>query len=63
MSGTQYLRDHRSPVPKNEAVSRVMSANKGKDTTPELSLRKATSSGKIRQKTPAKLIISGYKRL
>jgi|SRR3972149_1237664 len=41
MSETQYLRDHRSPIPKNEAVSRVMSANKEKDTAPELTLRKA----------------------
>ena len=36
-----YTRDKRSPVPKSEAVSRVMSANKAKDTKPELLLRKA----------------------
>src|SRR5436189_740983 len=36
-----YIRDKRSPVPKSEAVSRVMSANKAKDTKPELLLRKA----------------------
>ncbi|HVX26317.1 MAG TPA: very short patch repair endonuclease [Parafilimonas sp.] len=36
-----YIRDKRSPKPKNENVSRVMSANKGKDTKPELLLRKA----------------------
>jgi len=36
-----YVRDKRSPVPKSEAVSRVMSAYKAKDTKPELLLRKA----------------------
>jgi DNA mismatch endonuclease, patch repair protein len=36
-----YVRDKRSPIPKNEAVSRVMSANRSKDTKPELLLRKA----------------------
>jgi DNA mismatch endonuclease (patch repair protein) len=36
-----YLRDGRAPIPKNESTSRVMSANKGKDTKPELLLRKA----------------------
>jgi DNA mismatch endonuclease (patch repair protein) len=36
-----YVRDKRSPVPKNEAVSRVMSANRAKNTKPELLLRKA----------------------
>lgn len=41
MRGVQYLRDRRSPAPKSEAVSRIMSANKGKDTSPEISLRKA----------------------
>ncbi|HVT83697.1 MAG TPA: very short patch repair endonuclease [Chitinophagaceae bacterium] len=35
------MRDKRSPVPKNENVSRVMSANKAKDTKPEIILRKA----------------------
>jgi DNA mismatch endonuclease (patch repair protein) len=37
----QYIRDKRSPVPKNEQVSKVMSANKAKHTKPELLLRKA----------------------
>lgn len=37
----QYVRDKRSPVPKSENVSRVMSANKAKDTKPEILLRKA----------------------
>ena len=31
-----YIRDGRSPLPKNETVSRVMSANRGKNTSPEL---------------------------
>lgn len=35
-----YIRDKRSPVPKNENVSRVMSANKAKNTNPEITLRK-----------------------
>jgi len=34
------MRDGRAPIPKTEHVSRVMSANKSKDTRPELSLRK-----------------------
>lgn len=37
----KYIRDKRSPVPKNDAVSQVMSANRGKDTKPEIALRKA----------------------
>src|SRR5687768_15682023 len=36
-----YVRDKRSPTPKSEAVSRVMSANRAKNTKPELLLRKA----------------------
>ena len=36
-----YSRDKRSPTPKNAAVSRVMSANRAKNSTPELTLRKA----------------------
>ena len=36
-----YIRDKRSPKPKNETVSRVMGANKGKNTKPEILLRKA----------------------
>ena len=35
-----YLRDGRAPIPKNEVTSRVMSANKGKNTKPEILLRK-----------------------
>jgi DNA mismatch endonuclease, patch repair protein len=37
----EYVRDKRSPKPKNEAVSRVMSANRAKNTSPEIKLRKA----------------------
>lgn len=36
----KYVRDKRSPVPKSEVVSRVMSANKARDTRPEIILRK-----------------------
>lgn len=36
-----YIRDGRAPIPKSESVSRVMSANKGRDTGPELLLRRA----------------------
>ncbi len=36
----EYSRDKRSPKPLSESVSRVMSANKAKDTGPELLVRK-----------------------
>ncbi len=36
----EYIRDGRAPVPKKEATSRVMSANKGKETGPETTLQK-----------------------
>lgn len=36
-----YLRDGRSPIPKKEATSRVMSANRYRDTGPELVFRRA----------------------
>jgi DNA mismatch endonuclease (patch repair protein) len=36
-----YIRDGRAPIPYNEKTSQVMSANKGRDTTPEIKLRKA----------------------
>jgi len=35
-----YLRDGRAPLPDREATSRVMSANRGKNTSPELELRR-----------------------
>ena len=37
----QYLRDGRAPAPKSEIVSRIMRANKAKNTVPELALRAA----------------------
>jgi len=37
----EYVRDKRSPKPKDETVSRVMSANKAKGSGPEVFLRKA----------------------
>ena len=36
-----YYRDKRSPKPLNESTSKVMSANKAKNTKPEITLRKA----------------------
>lgn len=36
-----YIRDGRAPIPKKESTSRVMSANKAKNTKPEVALRKA----------------------
>ncbi len=36
-----YLRDGRAPVPERDVTSRVMSANRGRDTKPEIALRKA----------------------
>lgn len=35
-----YVRDKRSPKPKNASVSRVMSSNKAKNSKPEMILRK-----------------------
>ena len=43
-----YIRDKRSPPPKSEAVSRVMSANRAKNTKPEIILRKALWSADLR---------------
>ena len=36
-----YIRDKRSPKPSYRPISKVMSANKAKDTKPELKFRKA----------------------
>lgn len=36
----RYLRDGRAPIPERESISKVMSANKAKNTKPELLLRK-----------------------
>ena len=38
---TEYIRDGRAPIPESEVTSRVMSRIRGKDTKPELLLRKA----------------------
>lgn len=35
-----YIRDGRAPIPKNESVSKVMSANKARSTKPEIILRR-----------------------
>ncbi len=37
----KYQRDGRAPIPDSDNTSKVMSANRGKDTGPEISLRKA----------------------
>jgi len=44
----KYLRDGRAPVPEKESVSRVMSAIRGKNTQPELVVRRLLSSAGIR---------------
>lgn len=43
-----YIRDKRSPRPKSEKVSKVMSSNKAKNTDPELAMRKALCEVGIR---------------
>lgn len=37
----RYIRDGRAPIPESEKTSRAMSANRGKNTGPEIALRKA----------------------
>lgn len=37
----KYIRDGRAPIPANENISKSFSGNKGKNTKPELELRKA----------------------
>lgn len=44
----EYLRDGRAPIPLKETTSRVMSANRAKNTTPEITLRKQLSQEGIR---------------
>lgn len=39
MKISEYIRDGRSPIPKDITTSRVMRANKGKHTSPEIKLR------------------------
>jgi DNA mismatch endonuclease (patch repair protein) len=41
MPGRSYPRDGRAPPPTSDATSKVMRANRGKDTQPELTLRRA----------------------
>jgi len=48
MKNIFYVRDKRSPSPKNEGVSKIMSANKAKDTEPEIIVRKELYRRKIR---------------
>ncbi len=36
-----YIRDGRAPIPRKESTSKVMSANKSRNTKPELILRKS----------------------
>src|SRR5271157_969325 len=43
-----YIRDGRAPIPEKEATSRVMSANKGINTHPELVLRRALCNEGLR---------------
>jgi DNA mismatch endonuclease, patch repair protein len=43
-----YIRDGRAPIPANENTSRAMSANKAKNTKPELILRRALWKEKIK---------------
>jgi len=38
---TKYIRDGRAPIPRKKITSRIMSAIRAKNTTPELVLRKA----------------------
>ena len=42
-----YIRDKRSPKPKSENVSKVMSGNKARNTNPEILLRKKLYQNKV----------------
>lgn len=44
---TKYLRDGRAPIPEKESTSKVMSANRAKNTKPELLLRRALRASGI----------------
>lgn len=44
----EYLRDGRAPIPVKESTSRVMRANKAKNTTPEITFRRLLSSEGIK---------------
>ncbi len=41
MKRRAYIRDGRAPIPRSALTSRIMSSIRGKDTKPEISLRKA----------------------
>ena len=41
MKNKIFLRDGRAPIPVKESISKIMSANKAKNTKPEITLRKA----------------------
>lgn len=43
-----FERDKRSPTPKDHHVSKVMSANKAKNTTPEIKLRRALRENSLK---------------
>ena len=44
----KYIRDGRAPIPEKEITSKIMSRIKGKDTKPELILRKALCKAGLR---------------
>lgn len=44
----EYMRDGRAPIPAKESTSRVMSSNRGKNTKPEIILRKTLWKNQIR---------------
>lgn len=44
----QYIRDGRAPIPKKESTSKIMSSIKGKNTKPELILRRVLWKNGIR---------------
>jgi len=44
----KYIRDGRAPIPEKESTSRVMSANKAKNTKPELILRRTLFKNGLR---------------
>lgn len=41
MPRIEFIRDGRAPLPRSDVTSKIMSANKAKNTTPELIMRKA----------------------
>lgn len=45
---SKFLRDGRAPIPENESTSRLMSANKAKNTKPEITFRQALWNSGIR---------------